>query len=682
MNRHAGWKLVVAGVALAGSLLPNPVTASEAPVDVDLVYSSYMGGSDGLDVGYATATDWTGAIYVAGATSSSDFPIVNAAQPLDPGNVNGFIAKFAADGTLLYSTFLGGNNVDQIDSVALDESGRAWLTGYTRSANFPVTSDAFQASHGAGDSDAFVARYSPSGELEYSTFLGGRGWDRATELVLDQAGDAYVTGVTGSVDFPIAGALQPTKSLFGDDAFLTKLTSSGRVVYSTYFGGGANEFGEGVAVDAQSRPYLTGITMSPDFPTNDPVGPVYVPGVGGSTTAEAYVARLSSSGSELEYSTVFGGEKGENSQDVVVDEAGNAYVTGLTESRSFPTTPGAFQPKAPGGAFDAFAVKLSPEGKTVYSTYLGGSGYDHGHSVAVDDRGVLYLSGTTASANFPTAAAFQPIHGGGNIQGRDGYVAMLGPAGTELLFSSFLGGSGEEGAYLHLDDTGSLLLTGHTTSTNFPLAGSPSQTTLNGRIDVFRAIVGPPAVASAPQISFTDRSATSGQFTDAVTFEAQLTDGGGLPLSGRDVTFELTGADSSRTFSTSTDGDGLATATPALTEHPGDYAVSVTYSGPDGTVTTKIPFVVAKEDTALVLSSEGKGKARTLTAYLSDLDSSGSGVAGTTIDFYADGELIGSAVTDVSGNAKLEAPPRYRGGTHDFAAIFDGDDYYRPSSTA
>lgn len=681
MKRHSGCKLLIAAVALAGSLLSNPATASEAPADLDLLYSSYMGGSDGLEVGYATATDATGAIYVAGATSSSDFPIVNAAQPQDPGNVNGFVAKFAADGTLLYSTFLGGNNVDQIDSIAIDTTGRAWVTGYTRSANFPVTSDAFQATHGAGDSDAFVARYSPSGDLEYSTFLGGRGWDRATELVVDDVGDVYVTGVTGSVDFPTAHALQPTKSLFGDDAFLTKLTSSGRVVYSTYFGGGANEFGEGVAVDAQRRPYLTGITMSPDFPTNDPVGPIYVPGVGGSTTAEAYVARLSSSGTELEYSTVFGGEKGENGQDVVVDDAGNAYVTGLTESRSFPTTAGAFQPTAPGGAFDAFAVKLSPEGKTVYSTYLGGSGYDHGHSVAVDDRGVLYLSGTTASPNFPTAAAFQPIHGGGNIQGRDGYVAMLDPAGAELFFSSFLGGSGEEGAYLDLDDSGSLLLTGHTTSTNFPLAGSAAQTTLNGRIDVFRAVLGPPGVASSPQITFTDRSASSGQYSDAVTLEAQLTDGSGVPLSGRELTFELAGLGSSRTFTASTQ-DGLATVTPTLTEQPGDYTISVIYEGPERSASANVPFVVEKEDSALTLSTEGKGKGRTLTARISHLDSPDSGIEGRKIEFYADGELLGSAVTEASGTATLDVPPRYRGGNHDFAATFDGDDYYRPSSTA
>jgi hypothetical protein len=270
-----------------------------------LVYSTYLGGSSG-DGGSGIAVDSLGNAYVTGATSSTNFPTVNALQPsLVSGAENAFIAKINAGGSaLVYSTYLGGSVQDNGNSIAVDSSGNAYVTGATRSSNFP-TVNAFQSTYLGGiGGNAFIAKINASGSaLVYSTYLGGSGFegvgDNGNGIAVDSSGNAYVTGATSSGNFPTVNALQ---SSYGG-AFITKINASGSaLVYSTYLGGGrGTEGGNSIAVDSAGNAYVTGYTGSSNFPT------VNAFQSSSSGQQDAFVAKINASGSALVYSTYLGG---------------------------------------------------------------------------------------------------------------------------------------------------------------------------------------------------------------------------------------------------------------------------------------------------------------------------------------------------------------------------------------
>jgi Beta-propeller repeat len=367
-----------------------------------LVYSSYLGGS-GDDVGYGIAVDSSGA-YVTGATSSSDFPTMSAFQATLGGPGDAFVAKLNSDGNgLVYSTYLGGESEDVGLGIAVDASGDAYVTGFT-DPDFPTTSGAFQPNAPAGEAAAFVAKLSAAGNaLLYSTYLGGNTFDQGFGIAVDSGGNAYVTGVTYSSDFPTKNATQST--LGGpDNAFVTKLNPSligaASLVYSTYLGGSSEDIGYGIAVDFGGNAYVTGSASSDNFPATRRLGP------GGAE--DAFVAKLNAAGDALVYSTFVGGGFLDLGRGIAVDSGGNAHITGITYSSNFPTTANAIQSSSGGGG-DAFVTVLNPQGTAlVYSSYLGGSGYDEAHGVAVDSIGHAYVTGFTNSINFPTTLnAFQ-----------------------------------------------------------------------------------------------------------------------------------------------------------------------------------------------------------------------------------------------------------------------------------
>jgi streptogramin lyase len=300
------------------------------------------------------------------------------------------------DPVLSYSTYLGGTALDFGYSIAVDSAGNAYVTGSTTIAGH----------------DIVVAKLNAAGSaLVYLAFVGGSSDDEGTGIALDSAGNAYVTGYTKSPDFPTLNAPQPT--LHGlQDAFVVKLNAAGSdLVYSTYLGGTASDFGSSIAVDTAGSAYVTGYTQSPDFPMVNALQPTF-PG----TTA--FVAKLNAAGSALVYSTYLGGG-GDRGNGIAVDSAGNAYVTGSTQSPDFPTV-NALQPTLAGGS-DAFVAKLNAAGSAlVYSTYLGGGG-DSGQGIAVDSAGNAYVTGYTGSSNFPTVNALQPTLAGGN----DAFMAKI-----------------------------------------------------------------------------------------------------------------------------------------------------------------------------------------------------------------------------------------------------------------
>ncbi len=390
-----------------------------------LVYSTYFGGSN-HDIGKALAIDpSSGDAIVTGATDSPNFPVANPFQPALGGctafGCDAFMARVSVDGSaLVYSTYLGGRGSDSGYDIAVDPgTGTVFVTGGTGSTDFP-TVNPLQPKHG-GSYDAFVARVSADGSaLLFSTYLGGRASDSGIGIAVDPAtGDALVIGTTHSADFPTANAWQPTFGGAGD-AFLARVSADGTALaFSTYLGGSGTDYGLAIAVDPNSGGILvTGYTGSGDFPTENPLQPTR------SGLFDAFVTRVSADGSALTFSTYLGGCGGLNlGRGIAVDPAtGDAIVTGETSSTTFPTANPLQQ--SLGGAPDAFVTRIRSDGRAlVYSTYLGGSSTEQGHSIAVDpNTGDAILTGWTASANFPTVNSFQPTNRGGG----DAFVTLIG----------------------------------------------------------------------------------------------------------------------------------------------------------------------------------------------------------------------------------------------------------------
>jgi Beta-propeller repeat/Abnormal spindle-like microcephaly-assoc'd, ASPM-SPD-2-Hydin len=403
------------------------------------------------------------------------------------------------DPTLSYSTYLGGSSNDYGTSIAVDAAGNAYVTGFTNSTNFPVTSGALQTSCGGGCSgtstDAFVAKLDATGSsLIYSTYLGGSGNDQSNGIALDAAGDAYIVGQTFSTDFPTTpGAFQPScrTDCAKGDAFVAELNPEGSaLIYSTHLGGSAINQGNAIALDAAGNAYVTGYTFSTDFPVTPGV-------IQGSCTCssfpDAFITEFNPSGSALVYSTYLGGSNLDIAYAIALDSANDAYITGYTVSDNFPTTGGAFQTTIAANAA-GFVAKLNPTATVLlYSTYLGGSTSitttpceTCATSIAVDESGSAYVTGLTAEANFPiTPGAFQSVFKS-SPQGHDGFITKLNSTGTGLVYSTFLGGSGDDGGTgISLDSSNNVWIKGNTKSTDFPVTSGAFQTVSGGNFDVF-----------------------------------------------------------------------------------------------------------------------------------------------------------------------------------------------------
>jgi hypothetical protein len=442
-------------------------------IDPVLIYSTYLGGS-GFDQGYAIAVDSLGNSYVTGQTAAIDFPITAGAFQTEYGGGDAFVAKLNPSGSeLVYSTYLSSASGN---GIAVDPAGNSYITGDAGPLSFPTTAGAFQTA--PVGYDAFVTKLNPAGSaLVYSARFGGNFDDFSRGIALDGTGNAYITGWTvcrsTSCTFPTVNAFQPNFAGGNNDAFVTKVDSSGSsLVYSTYLGGGkiingTEDWGEAIAVDNTGSAYVTGYTYSPDFPVTAGAFDTSRAGL------DAFITKFTPDGAALVYSTFLGGAGRELGQGIAVDANLNAYVTGITESfdspftsvyEGFPVTSGAFQTK---GSYDAFVTKLNSKGSAlVYSTYLGGSaGVDRGWAIALDDAGNACVTGDTASINFPVSNPIQAVYGGGLS---DAFVTKLNSSGSGLVYSTFLGGSlPDEGRGIACKGS-DVFVTGDTSSSNFP----------------------------------------------------------------------------------------------------------------------------------------------------------------------------------------------------------------------
>jgi hypothetical protein len=451
---------------------PNPNLAD--PNDA-LIYSTYFGGNNN-DFGNGIAVDSSNKAYIVGTTqSSTNFPITaDAFQPGRASVQDAFVTKFdpnpnLADpnDALIYSTYFGGDNNDFGNGIAVDSSGNAYVTGATLSTNFPLQ-DPIQASS-ASLEDAFVAKFDPNPTLPdpddaliYSTYLGGDARDFGNSIAVDTSGNSYITGSTGSNDFPTEDAFQPNRGSLRD-AFVAKINPSGEaILYSTYIGGSADDSGGSIAVDSAGNAYVVGTTESADFPT-----PIPNPFQGSNAgQKDVFVSKFNPFGDTFLYSTYLGGSGDDFGNGIAVCAFGNAYVTGTTLSNDFPMQD-ALQP-IPGGNSDVFITKLNSTGTTplIYSTYLGGSADDLGNDIAVDSSGAAYVTGETESANFPTQSPIQGANAGAN----DAFVTKLNPTGSARVYSTYLGGSADDlGNGIALDASGNAYVTGTTLSNDFPI---------------------------------------------------------------------------------------------------------------------------------------------------------------------------------------------------------------------
>jgi uncharacterized protein (TIGR03437 family) len=545
-------------------------------IDPVLVFSTFLGGSS-MDSANAIATDSAGNIYVAGVTQSTDFPVTsNAFQQTQPatGHPTAFVSKLNPSGTaLIYSTYLGGSTQETAYGLSVDSSGNAYVVGQTSSKDFPTTTGALQTSLPASLRTSFVSKLNAAGNgLVYSTYLGGTSQvsylccDLAAAVTIDSTGNAYIAGTTVSSGFPVTAGAAQTRfaASLSSNAYVAKLNPSGTgLVYATFLGGsGQVQFNIGpavfqgdqanaIVVDGAGNAYVTGLAHSPDFPVTSGAFQTRNKAATTSGTASpipgynAFVTKINNDGTAFVFSTYLGGSGltidaggygnevifGDQANAIALDGAGNIYVAGSAYSADFPVTTGAYQTKLSASqplanplnfaklGFNAFVTKLNPAGSNLlYSTFVGGSGSDSANGIGIDPSGNAYIVGTTSSLDYPvSSAAFQSVNKAAvtNNAG-SAFVSQLSPSGAALVYSTFLGGSGlttsggqafGDAAYaVSVNGVGNVYVAGAARSADFPATQGAYQTadksaSSNGQ-NAFVALINPAAsiIGDTPSI--------------------------------------------------------------------------------------------------------------------------------------------------------------------------------------
>ena len=487
----------VVGFALGAYDPAHPLT-----IDPTLSYGTFLGGASD-DTARAIAVDGSGNVIITGATYSTTFPSQSGARQ----DTNVFVTKLNPTGSsLVYSTILGGAQSEEGLAVAADAAGNVWVTGETRSSDFP-TRNPIQGSYRAGD-DTFAAKLDPAGNLLVATYLGDESGDRGNAIAVDAGGNAYIAGEAGAQ--------------FGPVAFVRKLAADGRSqVYQGYFGEAQRGFLKGtsalgIAVDSAGRAHVVGKTNTYDFPEVNALYPGCTDdGAGDCADDQAFVTIITPDGNSIEFSTYLGGTRGDEARGVALDAAGNIYVTGQTTSADFPTGgPNVTPKRGPDNFSDAFVAKFTPLGTALaYATFFGGEAWDEANAVAVDREGAAYIVGLTSSGDLPILG--DPAQGaidGTCIVGSterycyDAFVARLGPTGA-LTWSSYLGGTSDDLAYgVAVDAGGSIYVAGRAESSGFPTTAGSLQPRKAAADDAFvvkfvaGAVDGGPSTPAKPQV--------------------------------------------------------------------------------------------------------------------------------------------------------------------------------------
>lgn len=451
----------------------NRLAISDEILPDHLNVSTYIGGSgteyraNAEDIGNSGMTiDSTGNIIVVGRTSSStDFPVINAYQAtFGGGSFDAFVYKLSSDGqSLLFATYFGGSGEEWATNVAVNSAGEIAVVGTTTSNDLPLAS-AYQGTNNGGEfysTDIFLAKFSGSGSLLFSTYFGGTGDDWGYGVDFDSSNRIAITGSTYSLDFPTASAYQASKTAGSVDNYVTLFAANGQsLVFSTYLGSTGNDGSSCIKFDYNGDLVLTGLTSSTGFPTKNAYDSSYNSGA-----YDVFLSKFFVNGS-LAFSTFYGGTDADRAYDIAFDDNDNIVFVGSTNSiYNFPITGDAIQGSYGGGALDGFVSVFSSDGQTrIYSSFYGGSDRDEIFDVAVDDD-IFVITGSTASSNLPVEQPYQSTPAGGST---NSFVTKADLNGT-MLYSTYLGGNSvDKGQKAAINSNGNIIVSGYTSSTNFP----------------------------------------------------------------------------------------------------------------------------------------------------------------------------------------------------------------------
>jgi hypothetical protein len=708
-------------------------------IDPVLSYLTYIGGSSS-DLISNLAVDDAGSVYIVGTTSSTDYPVKNGYQSTDPNTIASgnplaiFVSKFNATGTaLVYSTYLGSTEYTYGNGIAVDGSGNAYVVGYTTYGTYPVTSGAYQTICGAeymlngptatringctgagqGDEGGVLTKLNPDGTaLVYSTYYSGDNGNVINAVAVDASGQAYVTGLTTSFNYPAAngdqclpttaGAVQTCEAnstgggrrSFG---FLAKFDAAGaNLLYGTLLGPttAAQSITEGyaVAADAAGFAYIGGSTYNNLYTTAD----AYQAGATNGNGAHAFAAKFDTVGKKIVYSTYLTGSDntsnvGEAVTSIAADASGNTYVAGYTSECSFPTTAGAFEPQAEAGASCNAGViaKLDPTGSSlVWSTFLGhapaGNGVNSGGNASINGMtlgpdGSVYVTGQTNGGGFPTV---NPLF---SVSGNFGFISRVSADGTRLLFSTPFGsstGNSTDIPYgVAVDASGNIYFAGQTNGNLLPVTAGAFQSAHAGGNNgnyYTTGFVGKiaPTVTTTTTLTLPTGTVTAGQ---SVKFSAKVAAQAG---STGTPTGTVTFLSDSTTLGTGT-LDTTATATYTATSlNATTYNVTASYAGDtafSASVSGAQSLVVAPASATVTLTAPATASAGSSVT----LSVTVTGTPGTptgTVTFKDGATTLGTA-TLASGAASYTTSALATG-AHSITVSYSGDSVFGAATSA
>ena len=441
-------------------------------IDPILDFGRCLGGSSN-DWCTDIAIDDSGNTYIVGYTASDDFPTINAYDSTYNGHAMTFVTKLAgSDGSIIYSTYFGGNGATFGFGIDVDNNGSAYITGHTSATDLPIV-NAYDSTRN-GTYDAFLFKLGAEGNtILYSTYLGGNDTDHGSDVVVVDGNRVVVTGYTESTDFPPPGGFDSTYADSADGYVVLISAGGDSLVTGTYLGGNGMEYFLELDVDNDGSVWVTGTTESSNFPLMNPFDSTL------GHVVDAFVSKISPNLDTLYFSSFLGGSDGDWGKKICVDINGDVYTTGFTKSSDFPTV----NPYSGylNGYYDAYVLKLSGSDEVIiFCTFFGGGGADYGYSIAADDNGNVYLAGLTLSSDFPLVNPFDSSFGGVN----ELFISKFNSDFSQLIYSSYLGGSDYESytAYecnMAMSGEGIAFLGGYTQSTDFPTT-NPHQGSCSG----------------------------------------------------------------------------------------------------------------------------------------------------------------------------------------------------------